>query len=61
MKSIAGQVLNVKKGAPYVMFGDGTLCACKPISEADLADYMANCITEEDKASDEFFLAKSAA
>jgi hypothetical protein len=26
------------------MFGDGTLASCKPISEADLAAYMADCV-----------------
>mmetsp|Transcript_31775 Transcript_31775/g.51463 ORF Transcript_31775/g.51463 Transcript_31775/m.51463 type:complete len:166 (-) Transcript_31775:334-831(-) len=33
-------------GGPYVMFGDGELAACKPISERDLASYMAECITD---------------
>lgn len=51
MKSIAGQVDNVKKGVPYVMFGDGTLCACKPISEADLASFMAECISDPAKSN----------
>ena len=45
-KSIAGQVEAVKNGKPYVMFGDGRLTACKPISEADLASYMVNCIED---------------
>lgn len=31
------------------MFGDGKICASKPISESDLASYMANCLWEEDK------------
>ena len=33
-------------GGPYVMFGDGQLAACKPISERDLASYMALCIED---------------
>jgi len=45
-KSIAGQVEAVKNGKPYVMFGDGRLTACKPISEADLARYIVNCIDD---------------
>eukprot|EP00466_Bigelowiella_natans_P021576 jgi/Bigna1/92423/estExt_fgenesh1_pm.C_210021 len=45
-KSLAGQIENVKNGGPYVMFGDGELAACKPISERDLASYMAECITD---------------
>ena len=45
-KSIAGQVESVKKGKPYVMFGDGRLTACKPISESDLACYIVNCLED---------------
>ncbi|KAL3691021.1 hypothetical protein R1sor_004672 [Riccia sorocarpa] len=48
-KSLGGQVESVKGGGPYVMFGDGALSACKPISEADLASFIADCIVEEDK------------
>ncbi|RWR76568.1 divinyl chlorophyllide a 8-vinyl-reductase, chloroplastic [Cinnamomum micranthum f. kanehirae] len=48
-KSLGGQVELVKEGKPYVMFGDGRLCACKPISEEDLASFIANCVLDEDK------------
>lgn len=48
-KSIAGQIESVKKGKPYVMFGNGRLTACKPISEADLARFMADCIDDPAK------------
>ncbi|XP_010524762.1 PREDICTED: divinyl chlorophyllide a 8-vinyl-reductase, chloroplastic [Tarenaya hassleriana] len=48
-KSLGGQVDLVKDGKPYVMFGDGKLCACKPISEQDLASFIADCVLEEDK------------
>lgn len=48
-KSLAGQVESVKKGGPYVMFGDGHLAACKPISEEDLAAFMAECVTDPAK------------
>jgi hypothetical protein len=44
-KSLAGQIELVKTGKPYVMFGDGNLASCKPISEQDLARFMADCIT----------------
>lgn len=50
-KSLGGQVETVKNGQPYVMFGDGRLCACKPISEEDLAAFIADCIFDEDKAN----------
>ncbi|KAK3039015.1 hypothetical protein RJ639_027500 [Escallonia herrerae] len=48
-KSLGGQVELVKDGKPYVMFGDGKLCACKPISEQDLASFIADCVLNEDK------------
>nr|QSQ68595.1 hypothetical protein PY_021245 [Puya raimondii] len=48
-KSLGGQVESVKDGKPYVMFGDGRLCACKPISEEDLASFIADCVLDEDK------------
>lgn len=45
-KSLCGQVERVKKGKPYLVFGDGTLTACKPISDGDLADYLAACLVD---------------
>lgn len=45
------QVENVKKGLPYIMFGDGHLASCKPISEADLASFMAECIEDPSKVN----------
>ena len=36
----------VKQGKPYVFFGDGTLASCKPISEADLAAFIADCVDQ---------------
>ncbi|GJP57234.1 hypothetical protein CLOM_g16262 [Closterium sp. NIES-68] len=50
-KSLGGQVESVKGGGPYVMFGDGQLCACKPISEADLASFIADCVQDPGKAN----------
>jgi divinyl chlorophyllide a 8-vinyl-reductase len=48
-KSIAGQVEAVKKGKPFVMFGNGELTACKPISESDLARFIADCLEDPSK------------
>ena len=48
-KSLSGQVARVQKGKPFVMFGDGTLTACKPISDGDLAAYLADCIDNRDR------------
>ena len=43
-KSLSGQVERVRRGKPFLLFGDGTLTACKPISDDDLADYLADCL-----------------
>lgn len=43
-KSLTGQVDRVKQGKPYLVFGDGTLTACKPIGDADLGAYLAACL-----------------
>lgn len=45
-KSLAGQVARVQQGRPYLMFGDGRLTACKPVSDDDLAAYLVDCITD---------------
>jgi len=45
-KSLSGQVERVRQGKPFLVFGDGTLTACKPISDADLGDYLADCLTD---------------
>jgi divinyl chlorophyllide a 8-vinyl-reductase len=43
-KSLSGQVGRVQRGRPFVMFGDGTLTSCKPISDEDLAEYLVDCV-----------------
>ena len=43
-KSLAGQIERVRRGKPFLVFGDGTLTACKPISDDDLAAYLADCL-----------------
>jgi divinyl chlorophyllide a 8-vinyl-reductase len=45
-KSLSGQVARVKAGKPFLIFGDGTLTACKPISDRDLGAYMADCLDD---------------
>jgi divinyl chlorophyllide a 8-vinyl-reductase len=45
-KSLSGQVERVKRGRPFLVFGDGRLTACKPISDDDLADYLAGCLDD---------------
>ena len=46
-KSLSGQVERVKQGKPFLVFGDGTLTSCKPISDGDLAAYIADCVSDE--------------
>lgn len=45
-KSLSGQIDRLRAGKPYLMFGDGTLTACKPISDADLGRFIATCLTD---------------
>ncbi len=45
-KSLSGQVERVKQGKPFLVFGDGTLTACRPISDDDLADFISGCIDD---------------
>ena len=46
-KSLSGQVARVRAGKPYIHFGDGTMTACKPISDEDLASFIADCLMDE--------------
>lgn len=45
-KSLSGQIDRLRRGQPFVMFGDGTLTASKPISADDLADYLCLCLDD---------------
>lgn len=45
-KSLSGQVARVKAGRPFLVFGDGRLTACKPISDADLGRFLVACLTD---------------
>ena len=48
-KSLSGQVARVQAGRPYLVFGDGRITACKPISDRDLGRYLALCLTDPQK------------
>jgi divinyl chlorophyllide a 8-vinyl-reductase len=48
-KSLAGQVEAVKRGKRFVVFGDGQLTACTPISERELARFLADCLEDPAK------------
>ena len=45
-KSLSGQIDRVRRGKPFLLFGDGRLTACKPISDRDLGDYLADCLDQ---------------
>lgn len=45
-KSLAGQVERVRRGKPFLVFGDGRLTACKPIADDDLGRYIASCVDD---------------
>nr|WP_321984609.1 NAD(P)H-binding protein [uncultured Lichenicoccus sp.] len=46
-KSLSGQVERVRRGRPFLLFGDGALTACKPISDGDVASYLADCLDDD--------------
>ncbi|MBN2907847.1 MAG: NAD(P)H-binding protein [Rhodobacteraceae bacterium] len=48
-KSLSGQLDRLRQGKPFLLFGDGTLTACKPISDADLGAYIAECLDDDSR------------
>ena len=48
-KSLSGQIERVRRGKPFLVFGDGLLTACKPIGDDDLAAYLADCLDDESR------------
>jgi divinyl chlorophyllide a 8-vinyl-reductase len=45
-KSLSGQLERVRRGQSFLLFGDGRLTACKPLSDDDLGDYLAGCVDD---------------
>jgi divinyl chlorophyllide a 8-vinyl-reductase len=45
-KSLSGQIERVRRGKSFLLFGDGTLTACKPVSDDDLGAYLADCLDD---------------
>ena len=45
-KSLSGQIERLRKGKSFLVFGDGTLTACKPISDSDLGHFLARCLVD---------------
>jgi divinyl chlorophyllide a 8-vinyl-reductase len=48
-KSLSGQIDRVKRGKPFLVFGDGTMTACKPISDDDLGRFLAECVDDDSR------------
>jgi divinyl chlorophyllide a 8-vinyl-reductase len=48
-KSLSGQVERVRQGKPFLIFGDGALTRCKPISDRDLAAYIVGCLDQSER------------
>lgn len=48
-KSLSGQINRLKQGKPFLMFGNGSGTACKPIGSNDLGQYLAECIDDESR------------
>jgi divinyl chlorophyllide a 8-vinyl-reductase len=48
-KSLSGQVARVQENRPFLVFGDGRLTACKPISDRDLGRFLALCLIDPEK------------
>ncbi len=48
-KSLAGQIDRLKQGKSFLLFGDGTLTACRPISDDDLGTYIVECLADESR------------
>jgi len=50
-KSLSGQVARVQQGKPFLLVGDGTLTACTPISDDDVATFLVECLDNPTRAN----------
>jgi divinyl chlorophyllide a 8-vinyl-reductase len=48
-KSLSGQIKRLQQNKPFLLFADGQLTACKPISDHDLGMFIALCLSDESK------------
>ncbi len=48
-KSLSGQIKRLQQNKPFLLFGDGQLTACKPISDHDLGMFIADCLSDTSK------------
>jgi divinyl chlorophyllide a 8-vinyl-reductase len=45
-KSLSGQIERARSGKPFLVFGNGELTSCKPVSDDDLGAYLADCLDD---------------
>ncbi|MEM9331951.1 MAG: NAD(P)H-binding protein [Pseudomonadota bacterium] len=45
-KSLSGQIKRLKNDKPFLLFGDGRLTSCKPISDSDLGQFVTDAIND---------------
>ena len=48
-KSLSGQIKRLQQNKPFLLFADGQLTACKPISDHDLGMFIADCLSDTSK------------
>ena len=48
-KSLSGQIKRLQQNKPFLLFADGQLTACKPISDHDLGMFIAQCLSDPTK------------
>ena len=47
-KSLSGQIERLRQGKPFLLFGSGELTSCKPISDFDLAAFIADSLCQSE-------------
>ena len=45
-KSLSGQLGRLRRGKPFLVFGDGRQTACKPISDDDVGRFLVGCLDD---------------
>ena len=48
-KSLSGQIKRLQQNKPFLLFADGQLTSCKPISDHDLGMFIAECLSDPAK------------
>ena len=48
-KSLSGQIKRLQQNKPFLLFANGQLTACKPISDHDLGMFIAQCLSDPAK------------